>query len=79
LSITRVLGAFDGWQRRHATAALAVAVARKFADDRASTLAALIAYYAFVSLFPLLLALVPCSGSCSRTTWRCSARSSTRR
>jgi YihY family inner membrane protein len=31
---------------------------KKFGDDRASNLAALIAYYAFFSLFPLLLALV---------------------
>jgi YihY family inner membrane protein len=35
---------------------------RKFLDDRASTLAALIAYYAFFSLFPLLLALVSILG-----------------
>jgi uncharacterized BrkB/YihY/UPF0761 family membrane protein len=30
---------------------------RKFVDDCASRLAALIAYYAFFSLFPLLLVL----------------------
>jgi membrane protein len=47
----------DGWQRRHPWVAFAVAVARKFVDDRASGLAALIAYYAFFSVFPLLLAL----------------------
>ena len=39
-----------------------VAVAKKFLDDRASTLAALIAYYAFVSLFPLLLVFVSVLG-----------------
>jgi membrane protein len=52
----------DGWQRRHAPAAFAVAVARKFSDDRASGLAALIAYYAFFSVFPLLLAFVSILG-----------------
>ena len=53
---------FDRWQRRHAAAAFPVAVVRKFLDDRASNLAALIAYYAFFSLFPLLLALVSALG-----------------
>jgi membrane protein len=52
----------DGWQRRHSAVAVAVAVARKFADDRASVHAALIAHYAFLSLFPLLLALVSVLG-----------------
>ena len=41
---------------------MAVAVWRKFVDDRASMHAALIAYYAFLSLFPLRLALVSVSG-----------------
>ena len=52
----------DGWQRRHASVAFAVAVARKFADDRAGGFAALIAYYAFFSIFPLLLALTSILG-----------------
>jgi membrane protein len=52
----------DAWQRRHAAAALPVAVAKKFCDDSASSLAALIAYYAFFSLFPLLLVLVSVLG-----------------
>jgi YihY family inner membrane protein len=40
----------------------AFAVVRKFGDDRGSTLAALFAYYAFVTLFPLLLLLVTALG-----------------
>jgi YihY family inner membrane protein len=56
------LGAFDRWQRRHAATAFPVAVARKFLDDRASSLAALVAYYAFFSLFPLLLVFVSVLG-----------------
>ena len=35
---------------------------KKFGDDRASSLAALVAYYAFFSLFPLLLAFVSILG-----------------
>jgi membrane protein len=57
-----VLGSFDRWQRHHTAAAFPVAVVRKFLDDRASNLAALIAYYAFFSLFPLLLALASVLG-----------------
>ena len=52
----------DAWQRRNAVAGLPVAVLKKFGDDRASSLAALIAYYAFFSLFPLALALVSILG-----------------
>ncbi len=57
-----MLEAIDSWQRRHAVAAFPVAVVRKFLDDRASTLAAVIAYYAFFSLFPLLLVFVSVLG-----------------
>jgi len=41
--VSRPLDRSDGWQRRHVVAALRIAVARKFLDDRASNLAALIA------------------------------------
>ena len=39
-----------------------MAVGRKFVDDRAGGFAALIAYYAFFSIFPLLLALTSVLG-----------------
>src|SRR5215211_2083056 len=42
-------------QRGRPALAFPVAVLKKFGDDRASQLAALIAYYGFFSLFPLLL------------------------
>ena len=58
----RILAAVDTWQRRHAAAAVPVAVMKKFGDDRASSLAALMAYYAFFSLFPLLLVFVSVLG-----------------
>jgi len=51
----RMLRRADDLQRRHAALAFPFAVLKKFADDRASQLAALIAYYGFFSLFPLLL------------------------
>jgi uncharacterized BrkB/YihY/UPF0761 family membrane protein len=57
-----MVAAVDGWQRRHAVGGFPIAVAKKFAEDRASNLAVLIAYYAFVSLFPLLLAFVSILG-----------------
>jgi uncharacterized BrkB/YihY/UPF0761 family membrane protein len=57
-----MVAAVDGWQRRHPAGGLPIAVAKKFGEDRASSLAVLIGYYAFVSLFPLLLAFVSILG-----------------
>jgi YihY family inner membrane protein len=51
----RVLHGADDLQRRHGFLAFPFAVLKKFGDDRASQLAALIAYYGFFSVFPLLL------------------------
>jgi YihY family inner membrane protein len=45
----------DDLQRTHGILGFPFAVLKKFGDDRASQLAALIAYYGFFSLFPLLL------------------------
>lgn len=45
----------DAYQQRHGPLGFVVAVIYKAFDDRAPYLAALITYYAFVSLFPLLL------------------------
>ena len=47
----------DTFQRRHPAAAFPLAVAYKYFDDFGPYLAALLTYYAFVSLFPLLLLL----------------------
>jgi YihY family inner membrane protein len=47
----------DAFQRRHPTAAFPLAVVYKYFDDFGPYLAALLTYYAFVSLFPLLLLL----------------------
>lgn len=61
-SKTGVLGRIDLWQQRRPVVAVPVAVYRKFSDDRAGRLAALIAYYGFFSLFPAMLALVTVLG-----------------
>lgn len=45
----------DDFQRRHRWAGLPLAVLYKFFDDQGAYLTALITYYAFLSLFPLLL------------------------
>src|SRR6185312_3135834 len=51
----RLVERVDAWQRGHAGAAVPVALYRKFRDDRGTNLAALVTYYAFFSVFPLLL------------------------
>jgi membrane protein len=56
------LGRVDGWQQSNRLVALAISVFKKFGDDRAGNLAALVSYYAFFSLFPLLLVLVTTLG-----------------
>jgi membrane protein len=47
--------AIDKAQQNHSWLAMGVATWKKFGDDQAGNLAALVAYYAFASLFPLLL------------------------
>jgi YihY family inner membrane protein len=51
----RLVDRFDAFQRRHSWLGFPIAVGYKVFDDRAVYLAALITYYGFVSLFPLLL------------------------
>jgi len=57
-SIAGRVDAVDRFQQRQAWLAVPVATLKKFQDDRAGSLAALIAYYGFAALFPLLLVLV---------------------
>lgn len=52
----------DDVQRRHRWLAIPVAVVRKFGDDRAGNWTALISFYGFLSLFPLLLVFVTLLG-----------------
>lgn len=57
-AIERPLRAVDRFQQRWPVLAVPVAVWSKFNDDEAGNLAALIAYFAFAAIFPLLLVLV---------------------
>jgi membrane protein len=52
-----VTGHLDRLQRKHPWAGFPLAVAYKYFDDFGAYLAALLTYYGFVSLFPLLLLL----------------------
>ena len=45
----------DAWQREHRTAAVGVATGKKFAEDHSTNLAALLAFWGFFSIFPLVL------------------------
>jgi YihY family inner membrane protein len=60
--LKRGLKHLDATQRRHSWLAFPVAVVKKFGDDQAGRLAALVAYYGFFSLFPLLLVMVTVLG-----------------
>ena len=56
------LHALDRYQQRKRRLSFVVAVIRRFDDDQASQMGALIAYYGFFSLFPLLLVFVTVLG-----------------
>ena len=53
----RVVRRLDDWQQRHTVPAFIYAVIKKYSDDEASSLVALLTYYAFLATFPLLLAM----------------------
>jgi len=52
-----MISRLDGYQRRHQWLGIPLAVLYKFFDDQGTYQAALLTYYGFVSLFPLLLLL----------------------
>jgi YihY family inner membrane protein len=58
----RIARRADGAQQRTPWLSFPYAVLKKFGDDQAGNLAALIAYYGFFSLFPLMLVLVTVLG-----------------
>jgi YihY family inner membrane protein len=53
--LDRLLARIDAWQQRHRFAAFPYAVVKKYGDDEAGYQGALLTYYSFLSLFPLLL------------------------
>jgi membrane protein len=62
VSITDRLHDLDRRQQQRPRLRFLAAVVKKFLDDQGGQLAALVAYYGFVSLFPLLLVLVTVLG-----------------
>jgi len=65
--VERVVRSLDRVQQRNRVAGLVVAVVKKFGDDRGPSLAALLAYYGFLSLFPLLLVFTTILGFIGNT------------
>ncbi|MFL6073830.1 MAG: YihY/virulence factor BrkB family protein [Mycobacteriales bacterium] len=57
-----VIARLDRYQRRHRWIGLPLAVLYKYVDDQGGYLAALITYYGFLSVFPLLLLFVTVLG-----------------
>ncbi len=55
MDIQRPMHRFDAYQQAHRWLALPMAVIKKSSDDQGGNLAALVAWYGFFSLFPLLL------------------------
>ncbi|WP_310528708.1 YihY/virulence factor BrkB family protein [Nocardioides sp.] len=50
-----MVGTVDGFQRRHPVIGFPLGVIYKFFDDQGNYLAAIMTYYAFVAIFPLML------------------------
>jgi YihY family inner membrane protein len=60
-SLGATLSRLNNWQQRHRWSALTVAVIKKYNEDESGRQAALLTYYGFLSLFPLLLVLTTLS------------------
>lgn len=54
--MSEIVRLLDNFQRRHPATSFGWAVQKKFGDDRGGYLCALITYYGFLSVFPLILA-----------------------
>src|SRR3954447_2779645 len=53
--MTPHIGPVDAFQRKHRVVSFPIAVVYKYFDDQGPYLAAIISYYAFIAIFPLLL------------------------
>jgi YihY family inner membrane protein len=60
--VKKYVSRIDQFQQRHRPFGFVFGVIKKFGDDQGGNLAALITYYGFLSLFPLLLVLVTVLG-----------------
>lgn len=61
--LSTLLRKIDAFQRRHRFTAFSYAVVKKYGEDGAGAQAALLTYYGFLSLFPLLLVLTTLANS----------------
>lgn len=57
VSLSKFVRAIDAFQQRHRATAFGFAVIKRYGEDEAGSKAALLTYYGFLSLFPLLLLL----------------------
>jgi len=57
-TLQRIEHKLDAFQQRHPAMAFPYAVIKKYSDDHGGQQAALLAYYGFISLFPLLIVAV---------------------
>ncbi len=62
MDLLRPVRALDRYQRRRGVLGFPLGVLKKYSDDQAGQLAALMAWYGFFSLFPLLLVFVTVLG-----------------
>ena len=53
--MAKVVDKVDRFQRRHPVISLPLAVVYKFFEDQGNYLAAVVTYYAFIAIFPLML------------------------
>ena len=60
--VRALLARFDGYQQSHVVLGFPLAVVKKFGDDSAGNLAAVIAWSAMLAVFPLLLLLITVLG-----------------
>ena len=60
--VQRLIDKLDAYQQRHRVTAFGYAVIKKYGEDGAGQQAALLTYYGFLSLFPLLLVLTTITG-----------------
>ncbi len=58
MDISRLLKQLDHWQQTHRLISFIYAVIKKYSEDTSSYMAALLTYYGFLSLFPLLLVMI---------------------
>jgi membrane protein len=58
ISPQKIIQHIDAWQQHHSAPGFTLAITKKYSDDTGGYLAALLTYYGFLSLFPLLLVVV---------------------